>query len=230
MEFRYWRFVTIALLGLVTCALLLLVLTEFHEEITDPWLTTLNQAIMKAVHTWTMPGLTRAMFVLSFIGSWKCLAPASSVLVLFLFFRHARDAAIIIAVAVGGSAALNVGLKLWFQRARPEVFWALIDERGFSFPSGRAVAAFCFYGTVTYLLLRRNRGRVNVLGSAALMIVVLGIGLSRVYLGVHYPSDIFAGYLVGAVWVCAVVLAARWLKPTGSVPRRSMRKPSLVLP
>jgi undecaprenyl-diphosphatase len=221
MEFRHWRFVIIALLGLVTCAVLLLVLTEFHEEIADFWLTTLDQAIMKAVHMWTIPGVTRAMFVLSFIGSWKFVAPASSALVLFLLLVHARDAAIIIVVAVGGSAALNVGLKLWFQRSRPEVSWALIDERGFSFPSGHAVAAFCFYGTVTYLLLRLGRGRFNVLGSAALMIIVLGIGLSRVYLGVHYPSDTFAGYLVGAVWVGAVVLGSRWLKPIGAIGSRT---------
>lgn len=77
MEFRHWRFVIIALFGLVTCAVLLLVLTEFHEEIADFWLTTLDQAIMKAVHMWTIPGVTRAMFVLSFIGSWKFVAPAS---------------------------------------------------------------------------------------------------------------------------------------------------------
>jgi undecaprenyl-diphosphatase len=152
------------------------------------------------------------MLILTFIGSWKFVAPTVVVLILVLLLRRAQREAALLALAVGGSAALNVGLKFFFHRMRPSVPWALTHEQSFSFPSGHAVAASCFYATITYLLARRRQVRARTALVLIAISIVLGIGLSRVYLGVHYPSDIAAGYLVGILWVGTVILAFHYLE------------------
>jgi len=217
----YYRFLTLALAGLITSTLLMFLLTEFHEEITEPWLGEVDRHAMSVVHSNATPMLTDAMFALSMVGSWKFVTPTVVLLFLFLLFRRAIADATVLAVAVGGSALLNIGLKLWFQRARPDVPWALASEHSFSFPSGHAVGAFSFYGTTIYLLLRSSRSPGRVAVASIMMALIVGIGLSRVYLGVHYPSDIVAGYLVGFVFVSAVVLASRRLSK-----RRPSRSPT----
>jgi undecaprenyl-diphosphatase len=109
---------------------------------------------------------------------------------------------------------------LVFERPRPSPLWALAEEASFSFPSGHSVAAFAFYGVITYLIFRRLKGRaarVALISTASVFIVA--IGASRVYLGVHYPSDVVAGYLVGLIWLATVVLASRRLPPSSDARR-----------
>ena len=209
-----WQYQPLVLVaaGLLASGLLLAVLAEFHEEITHPWLSTLDQRAMSSVHAWTAPGLTRAMLVCTFIGGLAFVAPTVVLLILVLLFRHARRDAGVLALTVGGSAALNVGLKLFFHRTRPTVPWALAHEPSFSFPSGHAVAAFCFYATIAYLLARGRRGTTRTILIIIAVGIIFGIGLSRVYLGVHYPSDIAAGYLARALWVSSVILALHYLE------------------
>jgi undecaprenyl-diphosphatase len=211
MRWQY-QFLALAAAGLIASGLLLLVLSEFHQEITQPWLSTLDQRAMSAVHAWTAPGPTRAMLICSFIGGWKFVTPTVVVLTLLLLLRRAHREAAVLALAVGGSAALNVGLKFFFHRLRPSIPWALTHELSFSFPSGHAVAASCFYATITYLLARGRQATARTTLIIIAVSIVLGIGLSRVYLGVHYPSDIAAGYLVGILWVGTVILAFHYLE------------------
>jgi undecaprenyl-diphosphatase len=109
-----------------------------------------------------------------------------------------------------GGGLLEVTLKLVFQRQRPEAFFG-VSPVSYSFPSGHAVGAFCFYATVAALIAHRVRGywlRVTVGIVAAIMIA--GIGFSRIYLGVHYPTDVIAGYAAAAVWVSALVFVDRF--------------------
>lgn len=204
---QWRRLITVLLAGLIASALLLFLLSEFHREVSDPWLTSLDRSSMNAVHSRASPRLTYAMFAFSFLGSWKFVVPVSILLLVVLLLRRAKREAAILALAVGGSAALNMGLKLWFHRSRPSVPWALTHEASFSFPSGHAVTAFCLYAALAYLLARSRQKRFEAIWIAAALLMIFGIGLSRVYLGVHFPSDVAAGYLVGAVWVTAVVFA-----------------------
>lgn len=120
--------------------------------------------------------------------------------------RAGLSEALLTIFAVGGSALMNVGLKLYFHRQRPDVSWALAHESSFSFPSGHSVAAICLYGILAYVLIARVKSlsaRAVILGTAVLL--VLGIGLSRIFLGVHYPSDVAAGYLAGSIWLLTVI-------------------------
>ena len=92
-------------------------------------------------------------------------------------------------------------LKRIFERVRPDIF-PVIAESGYSFPSGHAMGAICFYGILAYfagLGLRSKPLRWGLMAAAGIYILL--IGLSRVYLGVHYPTDILAGYAAGATWL-----------------------------
>ena len=100
-----------------------------------------------------------------------------------------------------GIVALNFALKEIVQRPRPEGF-RLIAETGYSFPSGHSMVAVAFYGFMIWLILRYEEDRIlRWVWSLALFFVVIMIGISRVYLGVHYFSDVIAGYCVAAVWL-----------------------------
>ena len=100
-----------------------------------------------------------------------------------------------------GIVALNYALKEIVQRPRPEGF-RLIAETGYSFPSGHSMVAVAFYGFLIWLIIRYEEDRLQRwIWSLALFVVVIMIGISRVYLGVHYFSDVVAGYCVAAVWL-----------------------------
>ena len=88
-----------------------------------------------------------------------------------------------------------------------------ITENGYSFPSGHAMAALGFYGFIIYLLWHMNlRKKVKIIFSVLLSILIILIGMSRIYLGVHYASDVFAGYLVsGAYLILYITLVKRYL-------------------
>jgi undecaprenyl-diphosphatase len=96
-------------------------------------------------------------------------------------------------------------LKLCFHRPRPEAFFGLAIPATYSFPSGHALTATCFYGVLAGLLAARTRPLAGKAGLWALAATLAAlIGLSRVYLGVHYPSDVLAGYAAAVVWMAAV--------------------------
>jgi undecaprenyl-diphosphatase len=111
---------------------------------------------------------------------------------------------------MAGATVLNFLLKLNFQRARPAAFFATALPDSFSFPSGHALLSSCFYGILAYWISTRcaNVFIQTAVWIAALLLVA-AIGLSRVYLGVHYPSDVVAGYAVGTFWVVLVVMVDR---------------------
>jgi undecaprenyl-diphosphatase len=103
-------------------------------------------------------------------------------------------------------------LKLAFHRPRPVAFFGSTPS-SYSFPSGHALGSFCFYGILAAILATRVRGRGAkfCVWMAAVLLVAM-IGVSRIYLGVHYPSDVIAGYCAGAVWVGAIGILDRNLR------------------
>ena len=102
--------------------------------------------------------------------------------------------------AVAGSAGTTLLAKIFFDRLRP--LNGLISETSASFPSGHATVAVAFYGFITYLLLKKIHNKINrVLAALLGSIIIIAIGFSRLYLGVHYATDVLAGYLIGSLWL-----------------------------
>jgi len=154
--------------------------------------------------------LTNIAKTITFIGSSKgmIIVTLLAAIILFVFLGHRRELILLI-VSVGGVAILNEGLKMIYQRERPTLH-RIIEETGFSFPSGHSMASFTLYAMLTYLLwrhIRSGRGRTIVLVVAAA--IILMIGMSRIYLGVHYPSDVLGGYLISACWVALCIAVYR---------------------
>jgi undecaprenyl-diphosphatase len=202
------RILFVLCFGLFVVFGLLAVLSEFHEEITDVWLQGLDDSIQGYVHSYTTPPLTRLMFFLSLLGSWKVVLPVVIIAVIWLLSQGRQSDALVLALSVAGGATISMALKLWFVRARPSVAWALAHESTYSFPSGHSAAAVVFYGTIALLAFRRpKRGPITVLIGALAVFMILGIGLSRIYLGVHFPTDVLAGYFTGSIWLGAVAIA-----------------------
>lgn len=154
------------------------------------------------------PGLTNVMKFFTHIGSGAPVIAITIAMLLFLFFvlKHRKELILFIFV-LGGSEVLNVLLKIVFHRERPTIH-RLIPESGFGFPSGHSMGAFSLYGVLAFLLWKHIPSRwgrlVLILACSAL---ILAIGISRIYLGVHYPSDVLAGYLASGFWLAASIWA-----------------------
>ena len=169
--------------------------------------------VRTAVHQLATPGLTRLMQVFSFFGSVAAVtAMCVAAICVSLYYRHARTAAML-AITMAGAAALDVALKHAFHRPRPVAFFGATPST-YSFPSGHALGSFCLYGMLAAIVAARERGRAAkfFVWMAAVFLVGM-IGFSRIYLGVHNASDVIAGYCAAAVWVGAVGLLERTLRP-----------------
>lgn len=165
-----------------------------------------DQTIIAAVQGLETPWLTAIMTTFTWIGSGLIVAPIT-VFAFFLLhfkFKH-RAQALLLVVVIVGTVVLNSLLKLYFKRERPEIH-RILDATGFSFPSGHTMMAFSLYailGVIIWRNLKTTSRRFMVIFLAVFM--TLMIGLSRIYLGVHFPSDIVGGLLASGLWVTLAV-------------------------
>jgi len=177
-----------------------------------------GQAFDQAVLAWMqpVPGEPRgpwwakeAAADLTSLGGISVLGLFAVIAVAFLLIQRKRLSALLLALGLAGGVALSEGLKSLFQRERPPGDYQAVETLNASFPSGHALLATVFYLTLGVMLTRafpRAHLKAFVLGAA--MTVALLIGLTRVYLGAHWASDVFAGWCVGAAWAMALWLAA----------------------
>jgi len=171
--------------------------------------------IINLAATLRSPPLDQVMYLITFLGSGGTIVALTAVAALVaLIAGRPRDAVLLVLAVVAGALFFEL-VKLLVHRPRPPLEDARLVQGGFSFPSGHSTLAATCYGTVAYLLIvrvmRRELLRVVVGITAALL--VLAIGVSRIYLGVHYPSDVLAGWAAGALWVVLVILAEQVWAP-----------------
>lgn len=125
-----------------------------------------------------------------------------------LLHKKSRSYSIGLIVAVAGAKITEVLLKIFIGRARPDGY-ELLHLDSYSFPSGHATAAMALYGFLAYVLWRYYpKWRTLIVTLSA--VCILGVGFSRVYLGVHYPSDVVGGYVVGVFWIYVGIAAAKY--------------------
>jgi undecaprenyl-diphosphatase len=151
--------------------------------------------VRAAVHSWASAPLTAAMRLISVLGSEYFLVPLAVVLVWRWVRRGERSKAYVLVAAGLSAEAASQLLKLLFHRPRPELFFALTPPRTYSFPSGHSFVPVVYFGILVGLLGAGPWWRVGVAALAGLL------GLSRVYLGYHYPSDVMAGWALAVVWL-----------------------------
>ena len=180
-----------------------------------------DDAVLQWVGQHRTPKLEPVMVEITFLGTGTVVLMLVAVSGMFLWLSRHKYSALLLLISTTGGIVLNNLLKAGFERPRPQIFDWGTHVVSWSFPSGHAMSAAVVYGTVAYLaarLQRRHWHRVVTL-LAALVLIVL-IAASRVYLGVHYPSDVLAGIIIGLAWAafCMATLEtiqvyARWRAP-----------------
>lgn len=154
------------------------------------------------------------------LGSTTVVALIASAAVGYLVFGGKRAAALLVLVSVAGGMGLSSLLKIGFERPRPDLVAHLVDVHTLSFPSGHAMVSAVTYLTLGALLAQvqgRKRLKAYVIGVA--VVLTLLIGASRVYLGVHWPTDVVGGWLAGTAWAIGCWIIAIWLQAAGRIER-----------
>ncbi|MCM3732875.1 phosphatase PAP2 family protein [Fictibacillus nanhaiensis] len=174
---------------------------ELSEDLMEQERFRFDQVIIQYVSNIRTGTITEVMKFITFLGGKTILTLLLIGSMIWLIVKRKNYwGAIFYIIAVAGGGLLNLGLKHWFGRIRPEN--SLIVEQGFSYPSGHAMGSLIYYGFLGYLLVRSQRGKsIKVSLSMAFIALILLIGFSRIYLGVHYPSDVLAGFSAGTVWL-----------------------------
>ena len=157
--------------------------------------------LINDVHSIHSPFLDNFFLFLTAIGEPLVVAAIGGVLVGLFIYKRWYRAAMAIVAGVGGATVANLILKALFARTRPSIFTPLVRETSYSFPSGHAMVSSAFVFIVMLLLWHTKYRVPAVLGG---LLATLLIGLSRIYLGVHYPSDVLAGWCVGLVWAVII--------------------------
>ena len=162
--------------------------------------------------------LVQAAIDVTALGGTTVLALFLTIVVGYLALERRYDAVVVVVIATAGGGLLGEALKWWFARARPQIVPHLVNVGSASFPSGHSMLALVTYLTLGALLARFvQRRRTRTYCITVSLLLSLLVGLSRVYLGVHYPTDVLAGWSVGLAWALLCWLVARYLQYRGSV-------------
>ncbi|NYZ64072.1 phosphatase PAP2 family protein [Luteimonas deserti] len=192
------------------------VFMELADEIHESETIAFDEPILMFANGMAREGFDRIFLFFSELGyAWGVVPADIGLVVVMLALRRWRHA-VFVALSTGGSALLNMATKQLFARERPGLWESIAPEATFSFPSGHAMGSATL-AMVLVLLAWPTRARWWVV--AAMAVFVPMVGLSRIYLGVHYPSDILAGWAAASIWVVGVYLVL-YHPPRGGWRRR----------
>ncbi|MBD2447563.1 phosphatase PAP2 family protein [Nostoc sp. FACHB-152] len=204
---------TIGIFGLASCLLILFVLAELFEEVLEREAFEFDTHFLLWLHQFANPSLDNVMLAITNLGNPNVVVIVVVVSLSLLQWQRLFQEARVLAIACLGAFILNTGLKLLFTKPRPQLWPQLITEKSFSFPSGHALGSLVLYGMLAYLLATHYPRFSQLIYSVA-VIAIAAIGFSRLYLGVHWPTDIIAGYGVGFLWltICITMLKLQKLR------------------
>lgn len=205
--------------GILLAALALRVFAEIAEEVLEKESYAFDTKILLAIKHIHTTLLDQAMMGITFIGDPAVLLVICLGMEIWLLRNRHRATATTLGVAAVGAIGLNVLLKQLFNRPRPAFWQPLVDVGYYSFPSGHAMVSLVIYGLMGYILATQfPHLQKLILGFS--VILVAAIGFSRLYLGVHWPTDVAAGYAAGLVWLIACILSLKVWRKYRSTRRR----------
>ncbi len=193
-----------------------------EDYVTGEPLVQADLRLITLIQTLREPALNQVMLFLTYLGNWQVITVGSAVFAILLYLSRQWWWLGAFATSILGDQLLSQATKFAFHRERPNLDSALLPAVGSSFPSGHALVAFAFYGFIACYAVGKTRSwRVKTLIFTVFIPLILGIGFSRIYLGVHWPSDVIASFALGPAWVATVlvVFSLTW-KPT---PQESIR-------
>jgi undecaprenyl-diphosphatase len=206
-----------ALGALLVMALGCLSFADLAEDVREPDGMVFDTRVLHALRPfaddparpWGPWWLKEAASDITSLGGISVLALFATVIVLFLLIQRKWLSSVLLLAGLGGGVLLSEGLKAVFERDRPPALYRATETINASFPSGHALLSAVFYLSLAVMLTRafpEKRFKAYVLGVGVL--ITLLIGLTRIYLGAHWASDVFAGWSVGAAWAMALWLVA----------------------
>lgn len=194
--------------GMAISVLLVGIFAKLSEDLIHNELGTFDRVVGEFIRGFTAPSVTRVEIIITNLGSAYIEISLLVIICAFLWFRlrHTWET-VLLAISLTGAWLLNTVLKQLFQRERPNIMF-LVHADGHSFPSGHTMVATAFYGVLGYIvwLNLRNHAKRSWYIVAGTFVLISAIGISRVYLGVHYASDVIAGYTAGGVWAIACII------------------------
>ena len=170
--------------------------------------------VISFLQTLRTPGFNEVMLFFTYLGNWQVIAAGAVIFALLTYLSRQWWWLGAFATSILGEQLLSQLMKLMFHRDRPTLDNALLPAAGGSFPSGHTLVAFAFYGFIACYAVRHVRIRlVKTLIIAGAVLVILGISFSRIYLGVHWPSDVIASLALGPAWVATVLIVFKLTWP-----------------
>ena len=226
--------IVVGFAALVAC---LIVLGSLAEGIRDQEVFFLDTRATPFLHALASPGLDVVMNAATFAGSTWSIPVLFIAAIAFLLSARRPGAALFLAVASGGSLLLNGLMKVFFQRPRPQLPWAQVLP-DYSFPSGHTMNSMAFTVALAIVIWSIHGRRVGLAALALAIGLSVLIGVSRIYLGEHYLTDVVGGALAGTIWLLIVAAAFRtrplaryWrpgslVSPSHAAPNVSARPPT----
>jgi undecaprenyl-diphosphatase len=183
------------------------------DEVLEGGTQAMDETVRILVHGFASQPLTLLMNFVTVLGSTLFLSTVFVCVFIIFIRKNRKRAAILITMTMAGAVILNFVLKVSFARPRPVPFFDTPLPNSYSFPSGHALFAVCFYGVLAWIFVElTGKHLLKYLIWVTAVFLVLLIGISRIYLGVHYPSDVMAGYAASIVWVITIISADYVLK------------------
>ena len=192
--------------GITVAVLSLWGFVQIADEVLEKETQAIDTTILQSIRLIHSPGLNRVMIGITFLGEPLVLVILSVSFGIVLLIQRRWVSVVTLSVLTAGGIGLNFLLKDLFARTRPELWDRILDVRQYSFPSGHAMISLIIYGFIGYWVATRYRHWRNLVVSVVVLLI-LAIGFSRLYLGVHWPTDIIAGYAAGTVWLVTCILS-----------------------
>ena len=204
-----------------------------QDVVSADLLTAADVRVANLMYVFRDAELIKTFLWITLLAKWQMIVSFAVITSILLWAWKKRVYVLPFLIAICGSYLFYTISKIIIHRSRPDIAYYI--ENGFSFPSGHATIAVAFYGFIIYILFRQLKHwktKANILFVG--LLIIFGVGLSRVYLGVHYLSDVWGGYLLGALWLIIGISIAEWLKrrkPTEMISvSQSVKTASVVLP
>lgn len=159
------------------------------------------------LQTFRTPFLNNIMMLATDLGEWQIAALVIAVAGIIFALLKKWHYLLVLFISFSGGESLVWLMKNIIKRSRPDLLSALVAETGFSFPSNHSFIAISLYGLLGYFIFRAIKNKpLKILSALLTFFVVLAIGFSRIYLGVHWPSDVWAGYALAAAWLTVLIM------------------------
>ena len=204
---------TVGTVGIVSCLLIIYIVAQISDEVLDKEAFAFDKVILLWVHSFANPALDRLMHTITRLNDPDIVSVIAGVALILLIWKKCYPEAKIFVVDCAGGVILSYGLKSVFGKTRPDLWQSAIKEVSFSYPSGHALGSTVLYGFLAYLFATRFPQFAWLIYLVVVLLIGV-IGLSRLYLGVHWPTDIIGGYGIGFLWLtfCITMLKLQKLK------------------